>query len=381
MVRGLQLLLGTSKHASEEDHNDSDLEIDYNSTIPLTGLTPGAPVVDPLVPLTPAPTAEPVRVRGPGPEPPFSVVLEVALQGQQSIPPTRAESYATFLTLHLDTITYSMLFLASLPILYTTHYQMPTHLTLTVLSFRAARSLPENVRRFLHPVLGCSALTLLCIYLVSLTLQESFFDSLRAFSTKTRYLYLFRGQTSSLPLPGAGDIFASILDASIVALAVPMYHHRHALKTHIVSICVPCITLAVGSVLIYPDVCHHLGIAPARSIAFTSRSLTLALATPAVDNMGGDLSLTAVICIMSGILGVLIGGPMLKWLRIPEADFVTRGVTLGANSSAVSTAELLKTDPRAAAISSVALVVFGTMVVVLSAVGGVVGLVRGLAGM
>lgn len=35
-------------------------------------------------------------------------------------------------------------------------------------------------------------------------------------------------------------------------------------------------------------------------------------------SIGGDLSLVAVLCIMSGILGVLIGPQMLVWLRIPE---------------------------------------------------------------
>jgi hypothetical protein len=33
-------------------------------------------------------------------------------------------------------------------------------------------------------------------------------------------------------------------------------------------------------------------------------------------------------------------------------DYVTRGVTLGINASAISTAQLLTTDPRAAALSS-----------------------------
>lgn len=33
-------------------------------------------------------------------------------------------------------------------------------------------------------------------------------------------------------------------------------------------------------------------------------------------------------------------------------DYVTRGVSLGINASAISTAQLLTTDPRAAALSS-----------------------------
>ena len=70
-----------------------------------------------------------------------------------------------------------------------------------------------------------------------------------------------------------------------------------------------------------------------------------------------------VLAILSGIIGVLVGGYILKILQIPPGkvlpemrliadDYVTRGVSLGINASAISTAQLLSTDPRAAALSS-----------------------------
>jgi putative effector of murein hydrolase len=73
--------------------------------------------------------------------------------------------------------------------------------------------------------------------------------------------------------------------------------------------------------------------------------------------------LVVVLAILSGIIGVLVGGYILKLLHIPPGtlfsadslmtdDYVTRGVTLGINASAISTAQLLMTDPRAAAFSS-----------------------------
>lgn len=78
---------------------------------------------------------------------------------------------------------------------------------------------------------------------------------------------------------------------------------------------------------------------------------------------GGSIPLVVVLAILSGIIGVLVGGYILKLLRIPAGtaparwelrldDYVTRGVSLGINASAISTAQLLTTDPRAAALSS-----------------------------
>lgn len=73
-------------------------------------------------------------------------------------------------------------------------------------------------------------------------------------------------------------------------------------------------------------------------------------------------------------------------------DYVTRGVTLGLNASAISTAQLLTTDPRAAALSSLSFAylpakatanvsVFGALMVVLTAITPIAGKVQQIAGM
>jgi putative effector of murein hydrolase len=83
---------------------------------------------------------------------------------------------------------------------------------------------------------------------------------------------------------------------------------------------IPTITIAIGSLLVYPPLCHALGISPSRSLSFPARSLTLALAGPATQNLGGDQALIAVLAILSGILGVIIGPQLLTLLRIPEGE-------------------------------------------------------------
>lgn len=85
--------------------------------------------------------------------------------------------------------------------------------------------------------------------------------------------------------------------------------------------------------------------------------------------------------ILTGILGVLIGFNILRLLRVRDDDYVTKGVSMGANASAIATAHLLSSDPRAAALSSLSFVMFGTTMVVLSAIPPVVAAVQRLAGL
>ena len=89
----------------------------------------------------------------------------------------------------------------------------------------------------------------------------------------------------------------------------------------------------------------------------------------------------AVTTVVSGIVGALTGGPMLDLIRVPENDYVTRGLTLGCNCGAIATAYLLGVDRRAAAISSLSFVLFGTFMVVLSSIGSVKDFVRSLVGL
>lgn len=62
-------------------------------------------------------------------------------------------------------------------------------------------------------------------------------------------------------------------------------------------------------------------------------------------------------------------------------DYVTRGVTLGVNSSAIATALLLRTDPRAAALSSLSMSLSGTVTVLFTSIPPIAAFVRSLVGL
>lgn len=97
-----------------------------------------------------------------------------------------------------------------------------------------------------------------------------------------------------------------------------MFSYRQELKRHFFAIVIPNVAVSIGSLFGYPVVCYAIGISAKRSLAFAARSLTLALATPAVENLGGDKNTVAALAIMSGIVGALVGPQMLDWMGIPE---------------------------------------------------------------
>lgn len=143
---------------------------------------------------------------------------------------TRAQEWATIVNARIDVYTYTViLFLIGLPIYLVTNYAMPAQLSLNILAYFLALELPPNWRRFLHPALVASVVTICGIYILAMCRGDDFHDGLLAYQTKTKYQQLFSGKTN-LPKPGAGDFLSSVLDVSIVALALPMYQYRQELK-------------------------------------------------------------------------------------------------------------------------------------------------------
>lgn len=333
LVRGLQLFLGTSKRATTERAEEMGAE---NDNIPLTEPNRAWSTVSEeshangstVLPAFPPPTQDPSNPRGLNSNQvpahaDTQEVLATTILRQNPIPLTRQQRWAAWVNLHLDTLTYAIIFIfAGLPVYIAIGYAMPIQLSLSILAYQAALALPQTWKRFLHPVLMSSAITIIGIWILALCRHETLQDGLHAYSTKTKYLQLWSGSSKTLPMPGVGDIFSSVLDASIVALALPMFQFRNELQRHFLAIVLPNIAISIASLFGYPALCYAIGIESKRSLSFAARSLTLALATPATTNLGGDLNLVAVLCIMSGILGVLMGPVMLRWLKIPEGESI-----------------------------------------------------------
>jgi putative effector of murein hydrolase len=339
LTRFLQLLLGTTKRAqaqrAEELHRDVVEDIPLREPTSLFDRSRATSISHAASDLSLAQLAEPPQLRvqdrhydnntqaqaleAPSTRPPSPV-----LPPQDPGSPARVERYAAQLSRLADTITFAfVLIFVGIPVYFATTVTLPLHLAISVLAYQAAtRLVPVSYLRFLHPVLVSSLVTVLVIWAFAAMDGVSLRAALQSYRTGTNYRALLRlgDEQADLSQPGAGDIFSSLLDASIVSLALPMFQYRRELRSHFVPIIVPNVSISVASLLAYPPLCYAIGISATRSLAFASRSLTLALATPATENLGGDTNTVAALAIISGIFGVLTGPRLLAWMKIPEGN-------------------------------------------------------------
>lgn len=347
LTRGLQLVLGTSKRAAAQRAEElgtqtPDILPSTTTTPPVSGFnTPDlsrrtsfsqATSTIPLVSVPPSRPQSPPQLRLQEHHYASSSTLENTIHPssppaypyQIPLPRPRAEQWAALISTNIDLATFAALLLfIGIPLYYTAGYAMPIHLSVNVLAYFAAISIPASWRQYLHPVLTSSLLTVLVLWTLAAIRGDSLTLALHEYRTGAKYLQLWEN-TNLHKLPGAGDVFGTLLDASIVALALPMFQYRRELKDHFLSIVVPNVLISIASLFAYPPLCFAIGIAAERSLSFASRSLTLALAVPATENLGGDVNTVAALAIISGILGVIFGQKIMAFLRIPEGEFLRR---------------------------------------------------------
>lgn len=266
LVRGIQLVLKTPKKTMTQRAEEIGQE---DEEFPLSSKRSSTEIHDGLgsVPLLSSPVST-VNLQAPHPaqDPatisavrahtaPSSTHGSVVRHMHQTHTLTRAQIWAAFINQNLDTCIYATLFCIGVPVFFATGYSLPAVLPLNVLAYFVALRLPPQWRRFLHPTIISSIITITGIWILATIHGDTFNQALQAYQTKTRYIHLLSGQ-KGLPKPGTGDIFSSILDVSIVALALPMFQYRHELKKQVNP--TPChLNPTVFAKLIIQVPAHH----------------------------------------------------------------------------------------------------------------------------
>lgn len=144
-----------------------------------------------------------------------------------------------------------------------------------------------------------------------------------------------------------------LLGPATVALAIPLYRQfaqiRRSWKAMLISLLAGSITAVVSATVI----AWLLG-APQNVVAsFAPKSATTPIAMGVSEQIGGLPSLTAVLVILTGITGAVIGTSLLKWLGVRTDS--AQGFAIGLASHGIGTARALQVSDTAGAFSALAM--------------------------
>ena len=96
------------------------------------------------------------------------------------------------------------------------------------------------------------------------------------------------------------------------------------------------------------------------------KSITTAIGVGISEELGGYVSLTVAVILITGVLGNMIAEGLCKLFRI--TDPIARGVAIGTSSHAIGTAKAMELGEVEGAMSSLSIVVSGMLTVLGAAV-------------
>jgi len=202
------------------------------------------------------------------------------------------------------------------------------HLTLTLAAYQAGFWLYRRggLNPLLNPVLG--AVILIVALLVA---------------TGTSYQTYFEG----------AQFVHFLLGPTTVALAIPLYRQFQVVRRSFAAILASVLAGAATATASAVGIAWALGASRETVVSIAPKSVTAPVAMGISEQLGGLPSLTAVMVILTGIIGAMLGPTLLNVLGV--RSWAARGLAIGTASHGIGTARALQVNEVAGAFSGLAM--------------------------
>lgn len=152
---------------------------------------------------------------------------------------------------------------------------------------------------------------------------------------------------------GGAQFIHFLLGPATVALALPLWEHRALVMRAGLPMLAALVAGSVTAAVSAMGIVRLMGAPEAVVVAIAPKSVTAGVAMSITEATGGDPALTAVLVIITGILGALMVTPLMDALGI--RDYRARGFAVGLASHGIGTARAFQVDPVAGTFAGIAI--------------------------
>ena len=156
-------------------------------------------------------------------------------------------------------------------------------------------------------------------------------------------------------------LVSSLLTPATVCLAVPLYEQLQLLKRHKAAILTGVISGVLTSLICVLVLAMLFGLDHAAYVTLLPKSITTAIGMGVSEQLGGHVSITVAVIIITGVIGNMIAESMCRAFHITEP--IARGVAIGTASHAIGTTRAMEMGEVEGAMSSLSIVVAGVLTV------------------
>lgn len=155
-----------------------------------------------------------------------------------------------------------------------------------------------------------------------------------------------------------------LLTPATVCLAIPLYEQVELLKKHSWAILAGLLSGVLTSVLCVFVMAFFFKLDHAEYVTLLPKSITTAIGMGVSEELGGYVTITVAVIIVTGILGNMIAETVCRIFRIEEP--VAKGIAIGSASHAIGTTKAMEMGEIEGAMSSLSIAVAGLLTVLVA---------------
>lgn len=150
-----------------------------------------------------------------------------------------------------------------------------------------------------------------------------------------------------------------LLGPATVALAVPLVENLSIVRKSALPIAAALVAGSVTAVGSAVAIGWALGLPVEVLASLAPKSVTTPIAMGIAEKLGGIAALTAVLVILTGIIGAMTVTPLMNALRVK--DMAARGFAAGVAAHGIGTARAFQVDPLAGAFAGIGMALNGAL--------------------
>ena len=160
-----------------------------------------------------------------------------------------------------------------------------------------------------------------------------------------------------------GAVYLSwFLTPATVCLAIPLYEQTELLKKHWKAVLTGILSGVLTSLLTVFVLSKLMSLSHKEYVTMLPKSITTAIGMGVSEELGGYVTITVAVIIVTGVLGNILAEFLCKIFRITEP--IAKGLAIGSASHAIGTAKAMEMGESEGAMSSLSIAVAGIITVV-----------------
>lgn len=153
-----------------------------------------------------------------------------------------------------------------------------------------------------------------------------------------------------------------LLTPATVSLAIPLYQQLELLKKNVLAIIIGIISGVLTSLVTVFVMALLFKFSHMEYVTMLPKSITTAIGMGVSEELGGYVTITVAVIVVTGVLGNIIAEPVCKIFKIKEP--IAKGIAIGSAAHAIGTARAMEIGEIEGAMSSLSIAVAGLFTVV-----------------